>query len=255
MSKTKRYALSLMAALLLLSSPVMAALPPYYPPILTVLTLHAPDDLTVTINIKKQGKTVAAEMEAKHRAWEWQHRLYRAETRQIKEWHGNNVDLKDAELVFFGGGETRTIVIPDEMLTMRGAEDYVTMDWQTGQLSRGIPSWRAPLLLAMWIGIAVLVEGIVFLCYGFRKLKSWLMFLAINIVTQGAQHSLIAGLNANTYMRSIYVGCIPVVLLVEMVTFVMLVDELPRGKAITSAVVGNLASQVILGVLTSVLPL
>lgn len=254
MNKTKRIGISILAAILLLCSPVMAALPPYYPPVLTVLTLHAPDDLTVTIIIKKENKTIPVEAEAKHRVWEWQHRLYRAEARQIKAWYGNHIDLKDAELVFTGGGETRAVVIPDEMLTVRGAEDYVTMDWQTGQLSRGLPGYRTPLLYAMWIGIAVLIEGVFFFCYGFRKGKSWLMFLLINLVTQGLQHTLAAGMNLTPYMRSIYVGSIPVLILVEMVAFVMLVDELPRDKTITFAVVGNLVSQAALGVLLPVLP-
>ncbi len=254
MKRPGRFFTLLLAALLVLSVPAFAAMPRYFAPILTVLTYHAPADLTVTVRIQSDEGTIPVRLGAERRAWEWQHRLYRADVGQIKAWFGNNKDLKDAELVFEGNGETKTIVIPDEMLTVRGAEDYVTMDWRTGQLTAGVPRSRAALLYCMWVGIALLIEGVVFYLYGFRERKSWLVFTLINLVTQGAQHALAAGLNLTPYVRVFYICSIPALVVIEMVAFVLLVDEISRDRSISFAVVANLVCQVALAALVYVLP-
>ena len=254
MNKTARFLILLPAVLLTLAVSVFAAMPRYFAPILTVLTYHAPSDLTVTIRIQSDEGPIPIRLNAERRAWEWQHRLYRADAGQIKSWFGNSKDLKDAELVFEGRGETKTIVIPDEMLTVRGTEDYVTMDWRTGRLTSGIPRSRAPLIYCLWVGAALLIEGVVFWLYGYRYRKSWIAFLLINLVTQGAQHALTAGLNLTPYLRMLYICSIPVLVVVEMVAFVLIVDELSRDKAISFAVVSNLACQAVLAVLAYVLP-
>ena len=253
-----RLAALLLALLLFLTTPALAAplSPSGHPPIFTVLALNAPADMTVTIHIQKLGEDIPVTLEYERRLWEGQYRLYREAAWRISTWYGNPYDLKDAELVFESGGERRSLVIPDEMLTGdgRNAEDYATYNWRTGELSAGLPRGRTLLTYALWLAAGLLVEGVFFFLYGYRRRKSWLCFFLINLVTLCAHHAFIAGMYLPISRIRFYLFAVPVFYLAELAAFVLLVDERGRDKAIGFAALANLVSQVVLGLLIGTLP-
>lgn len=258
MDRKRRFAVLLLSAVLALTVPAAAAV--YHAPVLTVVTPFAPRDLKVTVVIKKSDKkgerVIPVVLEAERKAWEGQYRLYREAVYGVTAWYGNAYDLKDAELILEHGGESKTVPIPAELLSERGSEDYMTLNWRTGQLS-AVSKWRAPLLLLMWTAVAMAVEAVVYWLYGYRNKRSWLVFFLINIVTQTAHHMIIGGLN--TYLDAnrmkVYILFIPLLFLVEMIAFVMFVDERSRDRTIGFAAVGNIASQAMIGALITVLPM
>lgn len=255
MNRTKRFSLLLLAAMLILSIPVLAVAS--HAPVLNVVAPFAPRDMKVTIEIKKNIKgeehVIPVVLEAGRRAWEGQYRLRREAVYGITAWYGNAYDLKDAVLILESGGETKTVPIPAELLSERGSEDHIMLSWRTGRMS-ALPAWRAPSLLLMWAALAMAVEGVVFWLYGYRSRRSWLMFFLINLVTQTAHHAIVAGLNVDVNRIKVYAISIPVLFLVEMLAFVMLVDERSRDRTIGFAVAANAASQAVLGLLMQFLP-
>lgn len=252
MDRRKRFAAALLSALLILTVPALAA-GVYHAPVLTVIAPLAPGELKVTVNIIKQGTTIPVVLETQRRGWEMQYALRREAVYGITTWYGNTYDFKDATMIVEYGGEVKTIPIPAELLSERGSEDYLTLHWRTGQLT-ALSKWRAPALLLMWVAIAMAAEGVVYYLYGYRSKRSWLVFFLVNLVTQGAHHTLVSGINVDTNRIKVYVLFIPLLFLVEMLAFVMFVDERSRDRTVSFAVVGNLASQAVLALLMGVLP-
>ena len=255
-----RLAALLLALLMLLSTPAMAAgvgmFGVEHPAIFTILALGAPKDMTVTIHIHKKGEIIPVTLDAQRKLWEGQYRLYREAAWRIGSWYGNPYDLKDAELVFESGGVQRSLVIPDEMLSGNGrnAQDYATYYWRSGTLVKGIPWWRSPLLYALWLAVGLLVEGVIFALYGFRRRKSWLWFFLINLVSVCGHHAFVAGFFLTVNRIRLYLFLIPIFYLAELVAFVLLVDERGRDKSIGFAALANLVSQMVLGLLIGTLP-
>lgn len=252
MNRKKRFAAALLAALLILTVPALAA-GIYHAPVLTVIAPLAPGDMKVTVTIFKKDATIPVVLEAERKGWEMQYMLRREAVYGVTTWYGNAYDFKDAEMTVEHGGETKVVPIPAELLSERGSEDYFTLNWRTGQLT-ALSKWRAPALMVMWAAIAMAAEGLVFYLYGYRNKRSWIVFLLLNLVTQSAHHSLVSGINVDVNRLKVYILFIPLLFLVEMIVYVMFVDERSRDRTITFAALGNLASQAVVALLMGVLP-
>lgn len=256
MERKGRFAAFILAALIILSVPAAAA-SQYHAPVLTLVSSFAPGDLKLTVTIYKVDKNVErvipVVLESERKGWESHFFLRREAVYGISAWFGNAYDLKDATLTIEHGGESRTYDIPEKLLSERNSEDYISLNWRTGEM-KALSPLRAPLVMLMWAAVAIAVEAVVFLCFGYHSKKSWLVLIIVNLVTQSAHHAIISGINVDVNRIKVYIILIPVLFLVEMLAFVMLIDERSRDKTITFAVVANLASQVALGLLMAVLP-
>ncbi|MBO4914272.1 MAG: hypothetical protein J5449_03615 [Oscillospiraceae bacterium] len=256
MKQRQRLLLLVLATALMLSIPAAAA-GIYHAPVLTLLVPFAPGDMSVTLTIYKNDKTgqriIPVKLEKQRKGWETQYMLRREAVYGITTWYGNAYDLKDATVTLEYGGENHKLFIPQELLSERNSEDYIQLNWRSGRMT-AMSSSRSLLLALMWTAIALAVEGIIFWLFGYRSKKSWIMFLIINTVTQTAHHAFVSGVNVNPSSIKVYALLIPVLLLVEMVCFVVLIDEYSRDKTISYVVAANAASQAALGLLMSVLP-
>ncbi|MBE7003623.1 MAG: hypothetical protein E7425_04960 [Ruminococcaceae bacterium] len=252
----KKHVAALLLALLLLTVPAAAA-GIYHAPVLTVVAPFAPNSLKVTVTIEKGDKTgerhIPVVLEAQRKGWEMQYMLRREAVYGVTAWFGNAYDLKDASLTLEQDGQSRSYTIPAELLSERGSEDYIRLNWRTGEMSR-LSAGRTPLLLVMWVAIALAAEGVVFWLFGYRNRRSWIVFFIINLITQGAHHMLVSGINVDVNRIKVYILFIPVLFLVEMIAFVMFVDERSRDRTISFAVAGNVASQAAVGLLMPFLP-
>ena len=227
-----------------------------HPPIFTVLALGAPKDMSVTIQIHKKDEVIPIPLSSRRQLWERQYFLFRESTIRITAWYGNPVDLKDAELVFESGDETRILPVTDDMLhgTGQHSEDYVTYRWNSNTLTSGLPWWRTPIAYALWIAVSWIVEGVVLFLYGYRKAKSWIYLILINLVTTGLHHATIAGLFVPSDRIRIYLFAVPLLLLVEILISLPVLKERTPDKAISCTLVGNVLSQIVLALLIGRMP-
>ena len=126
----------------------------------------------------------------------------------------------------------------------------------------GQPWWRQPLLVALRVLFTLVLEGLVFFLYGYRRKRSWAVFLTVNLITQLAVNLVVQSLAAlsDSYMALVngmflYTPLEIAVLLVEMAVFALLLKERRRRRAVGCAVVANLSSWALGGFFLMALPL
>lgn len=76
-----------------------------------------------------------------------------------------------------------------ELFTRERFNSNVVYDWETGALTYVTPTplyWAAQ--LAATLIPTLVVEGVVLYLFGYRERRSWLVFLAVNLVTQIGLH-------------------------------------------------------------------
>ena len=126
-------------------------------------------------------------------------------------------------------------------------------------LTRGT-SWLRPYEFAsITIILTLLIEGVIFFLFGYRKRNSWIVFLATNILTQGF---LYVWLNTQFYplvnsyffpvLFSLIVGEF-LVFISEITVFLILVRERRRLVTFSYVVAANFASLIVGGFLINAL--
>jgi hypothetical protein len=134
-----------------------------------------------------------------------------------------------------------------------------TLDLAKRTLSRGT-SWARPYeFAAITIILTLSIEGLIFFLFGYRKIRSWIVFLVTNIVTQGF---LYIWLNSEFYplvnsyffpiLFNLIIGEI-LVLIIETAAFLILVRERSRWVTFLYVIAANFASLVVGGILINAL--
>jgi len=122
------------------------------------------------------------------------------------------------------------------------------LDIDSRTLTPGASSFRAYQFALITIILTLLIEGAIFFLFGYRKRSSWLVFLIVNVVTQGL---LYVWLNitfyplVNSYFGSILFSLIGgefLVFIVEIIAFLIFIRERPRLLTFLYVVLANFAS-------------
>ena len=120
------------------------------------------------------------------------------------------------------------------------------------------------MLIFLRVSLTLVLEGLVFLLFGYRQKRSWLVFLLVNLVTQLGVNLCIYCVASPTalepYAALIYLGLLLytpmeiLVLVAEAIAFPRLVKEHRKRRAVGYAFVANLFSWALGGALLAVLP-
>ena len=137
-----------------------------------------------------------------------------------------------------------------EVLERKTLQSSVTVDYETKAVTVP-PVWKAyAVQLLCTLLTTLVIEGIVLVLYGFgRQKRNWLVFLLVNLVTQGD----LAVWTAHTFLSSGFWGwsvlaLIPaelVILIVEMGAYALLLTGQPRSRAAAYGFLANLFSAVL----------
>jgi len=209
------------------------------PPALVVIIENAPEDVEVSI----AGDNGLKEARKKTVAWETYYAFYRSSLG----------DGDEITLIVSGDGERF-----EKTVDLKQAREYdtiVTLDFEEQTLEPGKLLSRSILLVTLRVALTLLIEGLVFYLFGFRRKNSWIAFLAINLLTQGVLNIQLN--NATPFASYLIFNLIfmeLVVLLVEMIFFVSYVREHGKFRRAAYVFVANLASLVLGGWLITVLP-
>jgi hypothetical protein len=104
--------------------------------------------------------------------------------------------------------------------------------------------------------ITLLIEGFIFFLFQFKEKRSWLAFLVINLVTQGALNiwlNVEGSLMPSYLFITLVIGEI-LVFAVELVAFPLLIKEHKNSRIFIYVFVANLVSLIAGGYLISFLP-
>ncbi len=202
------------------------------PPGLTILSNDLPQGAVLTL-ITPEGEILEFRQIIRNdRAWESQHRLWFPW--DFKNWSGT-------KLCVTVGNDSFTCSLPE----VEGIpyNTVVTLDYKNQTLALGQDPWRQPLLTAIRILLTLLCEGLIFLAFGFRKKRSWLVFFIVNLLTQGWLNIVLNDFAfSSSYILLALVGIEICIFLAEAVVFPLAVKERKVWQRIVYAITANAVS-------------
>lgn len=140
---------------------------------------------------------------------------------------------------------TQTPYVPDETFI------NLVYDWETNTVRDATPSLlRFLARLSSTLVPTLIIEGLIFWLFGFRAKRSWLIFLAVNVVTQTVMHLVfawnipIAGSHP-LYYALLFVPSEVVICAVEATSYARLLQEHNRKRRVWYAIAANIVSAVL----------
>ena len=233
MKKLKRY-FALLAAMLLLFAAV-PALANSLPLWLKVYVKNAPDDLEMTAMARRTGETQYIEA--------------KAEEDGSYYFDYPSFETDDLTLIVRTGGREYSFDITANMLRY-GAD----LDFSHGEpklIERTELMNYLPMALAC-LGVTLAIEGIMLFIFGYRKPRSYIVFLITNVITQAVLHALYltTTLTYLTYMFTFGLVLVELgITAIEAASYCLFFREHTRGRAIAYAIAANLASPFLGGVI------
>jgi len=241
MNKTKkRLRLTMILCALIISlMPATAIANSAEPPSLVILINNPPDDLSIVlVSNENQPEAIIRRV-----AWEGYYVFY-------------SRDMQDRDKYTFkvtteGKSFECTLNEP-----LQHYNNVATLDLTDQTLTPGKYALRSVLLVSIRLLLTLLLEGIVFWFFQFRQKRSWLPFLIINLVTQGA---LNIWLNSGDSLMPSYImiGLIigeMFIFLAEMIAFPVFVKEHKTSRVLIYVVIANLISLIAGGYIITNLP-
>ena len=251
MKKPVRLFLALLLLVPLL--PLTAAANSAEPPCFTILVVDPPQELELSLQLSDAGCERVL-LHGHRKGWEGYYRFYYSYGLP-REWEGK--PSPDLTLqVSWPEGSFR-LSLPDELLAAR-YNNILTLDLKGQSLTSGEPAWRGPLLVSLRVTLTLLIEGMVLYLMGSRQRKSWLIFLLVNLITQGGLNLMLNRadlLSSGVYWMLGY-GLMELLIFgIEAIAYALLLREKGTGRAAAAAFTANAASLVLGGFLLSQLPI
>lgn len=209
------------------------------PPSLVILINNPPDDLSIVLE-SEDGKKEAA---VRRSAWEGYYVFYSHDLQSDDEY----------KFKISTGGENFAYTLD---MPLQRYNNVYTLDLAEQELTPGTYPFRTALLVSIRLLLTLLLEGMVFWAFGFRQKRSWLVFLSINLITQGALNiSLSSGgpLMPGYLILSLLFGEI-LVFLAEMITFPLFLREHKTFRIVACIFFANVISLIAGGYIITVLP-
>ena len=243
----RRFSALVMLALLCLglSSPVQAnaaALPH-----LTILVLHPPQDLQLSLAYTHAGKSVIVPLTRTLRGCEARYDFY-------YPYDADEHFLQDAQLqIDSAEGSTR---LPFDLKPVQGFYwGLVTLNLEDQSFSYGAPPWRAPLFIASRLFLTLLLEGALFYAFGYRQRRSWLIFLALNLFTQGFLNIYLSLATPSGYLMLAFLCLEGLIFFIEAIVLMTALKEQSKARAIAFALSANAFSLILGGWILTRLPI
>jgi hypothetical protein len=131
----------------------------------------------------------------------------------------------------------------------------ITLDFAAQTIAEGKLLSRSILLVGMRVVFTLAIESLVFYLFGFREKRSWLVFLTMNLLTQGLLNiALNGGLPLVSYLMFKLIIMEFGVFIVETAGALILIKEHGCLRRVTFVLTANLLSLVLGGLLITVLP-
>ncbi|NLJ33518.1 MAG: hypothetical protein GX349_02860 [Firmicutes bacterium] len=226
------------------------------PPSFTVIVANPPEDLSLSLLFSDSvlwsdgGQMDALELAKEKKAWETYYRFF---YHMLPSGRDRLADgLKNALLMVENGGQSLAIPLPSDTFSMYN--NLLTLDMEAEILTVGQSAHRVPFLVTLRLVLTLVIEGIIFFLFGYRKKRSWQVFLLVNILTQGGLNVLITGPGIGPYWMIGFVLGELVILGAEMIAFLKLVQEQKKSRTTLYTVTANVASLILGGYLISYLP-
>lgn len=127
-------------------------------------------------------------------------------------------------------------------------QSSATVDWAARTANAPSPAMAYALQFLCTLLPTLLIEGLLLFVFGYRSKRSWLVFLLVNLVTQGgfAVYLAVTVLNHGVSGWSLifYIPIEVIITLVELLLYRRLLTEKNKARAAVYAIAANLCSAV-----------
>jgi hypothetical protein len=208
------------------------------PPSILIIVPNAPNDLEITLgpeNTKAQRTDKV--MESYFTFYRYQ------------------LQSRDYTITFTSAGNSFNITLDDPLNTYN---NIFTLDLKRHTLTRGESLPRNIKLISIRIALTLVIEGIIFFIFGYRKKRSWLIFLIVNLVTQAGLNTWLSISSTPQWTSLILLLLVfgeLMVFIVEMAVFLIMINEHRRWRTAAYVIIANVASAYLGGFLITLLPL
>lgn len=236
----KSLVIAMLLAMMLLSMlPRTAFANSAEPPSLVILINNPPKDLKIVM----VSNNSSPEAMVKKVAWEVYYVFYSRDMQKNNK-YTFKVTTKSESFQC-------TLEVP-----LESYNNVATLDLERKQLNPGKYPFRKALLVLLRVVLTLLIEGIIFWLFKFRQKRSWMVFLIINLITQGLLNIWLN--QGGSFMPSyLLVGLIfgeIIVLIVEMISFPFFIKEHNDDLVIKYAFTANFISLIAGGYIITYLP-
>jgi hypothetical protein len=209
------------------------------PPSILIIVPNAPEGLEISIG--SDSLYAKANITDKH--IEKYYTFYSQELGNVNKY---NININTGDKSF-------EILIEEPL---KKYNNIYTLDLVKQTLTPGKLLTRSVFLVSLRIALTLLIEGIVFWLFGFRNKRSWIVFLAINLITQGALNIWLNGfLPLESYLVfSLILGEF-LVFIGEIIVFRILVKEHRHRRTLLYVITANFLSLFAGGYIITVLPI
>ncbi len=146
-----------------------------------------------------------------------------------------------------------------EVITPHTIRDYhsvFTLDPLAQTLTEGTSPYRDGLLVGVRLLLTLLIEGAIFYAFGFRQRLSWIVFIGVNLLTQGFLNIWLSYAdNWDSYLEFLLIYGEFFVFMIESILMTILLKEKTISKRLTYVWFSNFVSLVLGGYLIINLPL
>jgi hypothetical protein len=231
----KSFLLAFLIAILLWVNPLPAIANSAEPPSIIIIVPNAPKDLEIRLGPQN--------MEARRtdKTIESYFTFYNYELRGTD----NTVRVTT-------GGKAFEATLGDSLMQYN---NMFTLDLKKQTLTPGKSQSRSIALLSIRIILTLAIEGLVFYLFGYRKRNSWLIFLVVNLITQALLFNWLA--QSSPFSSYIILNLVfgeALVFIVEMIAFLVFVNEQARWRTGLYVILANLVSLIAGGFLITLLP-
>lgn len=244
----KRLALILLAVAITLAFPLTASANSAEPPSMIVMVINAPEDLSLELQTPDLEEGERIYIQKSQKMWEQYFRIY---------YHGTKENMENARLLVSSSEKSFSCQLPP--MSEYNVYSYNTLlylDFDAETLTIGQPAYREPLLIALRISLTLIFEGLVFFLLGFRKKSSWIIFLLINLLTQGWLNISIA--STTIYSNYIIIGFFLyeiVIFIAEAIALTAFVREHKWYRRLGFSLLANTVSLILGVIIISNLPI
>lgn len=209
------------------------------PPSILIIVPNAPDDLEISIGF---GNSFTKARKA-DKVIEKHYTFYLREIQRVEDYKFNISTVDNSYEISL-----------DKPL--QSYNNIYTLNLHAQTLIQGKSLSRSILLVSLRIILTLIIEGIVFWLFGYRRKRSWIAFLGINLITQGSLNLWINGFPPTTsYLIFALIFIEIFIIIVEAFSFLTLTKEYSKATTVLYVIGANILSFVVGGYIITVLPI
>ncbi|MDX1358110.1 MAG: hypothetical protein R3232_04710 [Clostridia bacterium] len=130
------------------------------------------------------------------------------------------------------------------------------LDYKNMSISRGTAGYRIWLYTAVRILLTLAIEAVIFFLFWYRKRKSWIIFILINLITQGGLNLWLNTFSAiNSYLILVLIIGEAFVFIAEIIGFLVLIKEHKKLRTLLYVIIANIVSLILGGYLITLMPM